>query len=468
MKKYVIIIFSVVCIAIMIQQLLAQQETVLKTTLAPTEVNGEIVADEETCKGCVTLDFEDADIRNVLEILAYKAGVNIVPSPDVQGLVTIKLKNVTWQDALNVILKSYGYGYNQQGNVIIVTNIANLKKLREDDLVLADQESVSTKTFVLAYATASDVVGSIEKMLTPRGSINFDKRANVLIVRDTPSNLQVIANVVENLDAATPQVLIEAKIIETTLSNTENMGIDWVVQATVEGSKRPTVYPFTSTSSNKYVRGMAFPVPDEALFSFGTLDFSQMSAVLEFLKSRSGTDILSNPRIATLDNQKASIVVGTQYPLPQYTYNEEQGKLQVSGWEYKDIGIIFNVTPHVNKLGYVTLDVEPRITAILGPVIVEGTSVPELSVESASTRVMIKDGQTLVIAGLIKSQWTNTKKKVPFLGDIPLAGLLFQKSDKTLTKTELFIFITPHIIQPDQNDSSADLSDAMKRFENRE
>ena len=349
-----------------------------------------------------------------------------------------------------------------------MTNIANLKKLREDDLVLADQESVSTKTFVLAYATASDVVGSIEKMLTPRGSINFDKRANVLIVRDTPSNLQVIANVVENLDAATPQVLIEAKIIETTLSNTENMGIDWVVQATVEGSKRPTVYPFTSTSSNKYVRGMAFPVPDEALFSFGTLDFSQMSAVLEFLKSRSGTDILSNPRIATLDNQKASIVVGTQYPLPQYTYNEEQGKLQVSGWEYKDIGIIFNVTPHVNKLGYVTLDVEPRITAILGPVIVEGTSVPELSVESASTRVMIKDGQTLVIAGLIKSQWTNTKKKVPFLGDIPLAGLLFQKSDKTLTKTELFIFITPHIIQPDQNDSSADLSDAMKRFENRE
>jgi type IV pilus assembly protein PilQ len=474
MKKYVILIVSVACIAIMIQQLLAQQETDPKTALAPTEANGTVGAEEETCKGCVTLDFEDADIRNVLEILSFKAGVNIVPSPDVQGLVTIKLKNVTWQDALNVILKSYGYGYNQQGNVIIVTNVANLKKLREDDLALADQESVTTKTYVLAYANASEIVGSIEKMLTSRGTINFDKRANVLIVRDTPSNLQVISSVVENLDTATPQVLIEAKIIETTLGNTEKMGINWTAQAKVTGGKMPTFFPFTPTSSNKYIKDITWPSTDDAtvdntMFTYGTLDFSQVQAVLDLLKSRTGTDILSNPRIATLDNQKANIVVGTQYPLPQYTYNEQTGNMQVSGWDYKDIGIIFEVTPQVNRLGYVTLKVEPKVSSIIegATASVEGTTLPVLSVSSASTRIMIKNGQTLIIAGLIKSTWSDSRKKVPFLGDIPIVGALFKHSSKVLEKKEMFIFITPHIIESEKDDSSAELKDVMDRVENR-
>ena len=469
MKKYIIVIFGILCLVIMIQQLLAQQESMTTvTTAGSAAVNTTAAAaEEDVCDGCVTLDFEDADIRNVLEILSYKAKVNIVPSPDVQGLVTIKLKNVTWQDALNVILKTYGYGYDQRGNVIVVTTVQNLKRLREDDLVLADQESVATKTFVLDYADASQVVGSIEKMLTPRGTINFDKRTNVVIVRDTPSNLELVEKVVGRLDAATPQVLIEAKIIETTLTDSENMGIDWTFQAGATGSARPTYWPFTEVSTNKYVSGsgMSFPTPDPDLFTFGVLDFSQMQAVLELLKSRSGTDILSNPRITTLDNEKANIVVGTQYPLPKYTYNEEQAKLQVSGWEYKDIGIIFEVTPHVNKVGYVTLDVEPKITAILDYVQVESTSVPRLSTESASTRVMVKNGQTLVIAGLIKKQWQDTRKKVPFLGDIPLAGLAFQKSEKSLTKTELIIFITPHVIEPEKADDAGQLSAAEKRFD---
>lgn len=468
MKKYVIAIFGILCLVIMIQQLLAQQEnTTTGKSAGPAAAQTASDAHEAVCDGCVTLDFENADIRNVLEILSYKAKINIVPSPDVQGLVTIKLKNVTWQDALNVILKTYGYGYDQRGNIIVVTTVQNLKKLREDDLILADQESVMTKTFILDYADATQVVGSIEKMLTARGTVNFDKRTNVLIVRDTPSNLEVIAKVVERLDAATPQVLIEAKIIETTLTNSENMGIDWTFKAGASGSARPAYWPFTEASSNKFINGpgMNFPTPDTDLFTFGVLDFSQMQAVLELLKSRSGTDILSNPRITTLDNQKANIVVGTQYPLPQYTYNEEQAKLQVSGWEYKDIGIIFEVTPQVNKLGYITLQVEPKVTAILDYVQVESTSVPRLSTESASTRVMVKDGQTLVIAGLIKKQWNDTKKKVPLLGDIPIVGLAFQKSEKSLTKTELIIFITPHVIEPSKVNDADQLGIAEQRFE---
>lgn len=478
MKRYGILIFIAVCLGFMIQQLLAQQEPVagqgasgpLAASSSVPDESAVVSAsgsakEEESCEGCVTLDLEDADIKNVLQILSYKAGVNIVPTPDVQGLVTIKLKNVTWQNALNVILRTYGYGYDQRGNVIIVATIDNLRKMHENAATLAGQETVSAKTFVLDYADASEVVGSIEKLLTSRGTINFDKRTNVLIVRDIPSNLEIISTVVERIDTTTPQVLIEAKIIETTLTDEENMGIDWVFQAGASGAKRPMFYPFTQSSSNKYLKNMPFPAPTDDLFTFGILDFSQMQAVLEMLKSRSGTDTLSNPRIVTLNNQKANIVVGQQYPLPQYTYNEEQAKLQISGWEYKDIGVIFEVTPHVNKVGHVTLKVEPKITDIIDYVTVESTQVPKLSTESASTNVMIKDGQTLVIAGLIKKKWTDTKKKVPVLGDIPLAGLAFRKTDKKLEKTELIVFITPHVITPEKVSSEQELKDSLKRFD---
>ena len=401
-----------------------------------------------TKPGNVSLDFREADIRNVLRILSYKSGVNIVAGPEVSGLVTIQLTDVPWEQALQVVLETQGYAYDRKGNIILVTTIENLKKRREDALLLAEQESLITKTFILNYAKAADVIESIEKMRTARGSINFDERTNTVIVRDTETNIKLINEVIPILDATTPQVLIESKIVETTLSDTDKLGIDWVAKATVSGSKRPTIFPFTTDSEN---RSLPDNIPSAAasLFSYGTLDFATVSAVFEMLQTRADTNILSNPRIVTLDNQKASITIGSQYPIPTYTYNEEQAKLQVSGWEYKDIGIIFDVTPQVNNAGFVTLSIQPKITEILDFVTVENTSLPRLSNESAYTQVMIKDGETLVIAGLIKDKDTNTTKKLPILGDIPILGLVFQKVEKTKTKTDLLIFLTPHIITVD-------------------
>ncbi len=410
--------------------------------------------------GNVSLDFRDADIQNVLRILSYKSGVNIVAGPEVTGLITIKLQDVPWQKALQVVLETYGYAYEQRGNIITVTTIDNLKKRREDAKLLADQEPLVTKTYVLNYAKAADVKESIDKMKTDRGSINMDERTNSVIVRDIPGNLELISAVIEQLDKTTPQVLIEAKIVETTLSNTDKLGIDWVAKATVTGSARPHMWPFTIDTSNKY-SPYNFPAigdsdegfqPDTVSsgFTLGTLSFAEAQAVFEMLTTRSDTNILSNPRIVTLDNKMAKITVGSQYPIPKYSYNEDQAKLQVSDWEFKDIGIIFEVTPHVNNAGHVTLDINPKITAILDYVTVENTSMPQLSSEEVTTSVMIKDGETLVIAGLIKDQSTDVKKKLPILGDIPIFGLLFQKTEKTSVKTDLLIFLTPHIITQEQ------------------
>lgn len=400
--------------------------------------------------GNVTLDFREADIRNVLRILSYKSEVNIVPSPEVAGLVTIQLTDVPWERALSVILETYGYGYDRKDNIIVVTTIENLKKRREDAQLLAEQEPLTTRTFILNFAKASEIIATVDKMRTARGSVNFDTRTNSIIVRDTKSNLDLIAEIIPALDATTPQVLIEAKIIETTLSDTENLGIDWVAKATLTGAKRPHIFPFSGASETSSKIPDRIPAAASSEFSYGTLNFATMQVVLEMLRNRSDTNILSNPRIVTLDNQKASIVVGSQYPIPTYTYNEEQAKLQVSGWEYKDIGIIFEVTPHVNNAGLVTLDIYPKITAILDFVTVENTQLPRLSNESATTKVMVNDGETLVIAGLIKTQETDTKKKLPILGDVPILGLIFQKSEKSKSKSDLLVFITPHIITPDK------------------
>ncbi len=425
---------------------------IVETPITPQEDSPMSQGDvTTTLEGNVSLDFRDADITNVLKILSYKSGVNIVMGPEVTGLVTIQLNDVPWKQALEVILETYGYAYEQKGNIITVTTVDNLKQRREDASLLAEQEPLETRTYVLNFARASEILASIEKMSSERGSVNFDERTNTLIVTDTAEQLALVERVIERLDRTTPQVLIEAKIIETSFDNEENLGIDWIAKVTATGAERPITFPFTQSTSNKYARIPFTPVDDtvgsaNTEFSFGTLNFTQVQAIFEFLKQKTDTNILSNPRIVTLDSQAAQITVGTQYPIPQYTYNEDQARLQVSGWEYKDIGIIFNVTPFVNDAGFVTLDVEPKITAIVGTVIVENTSLPQLSNESTKTRVMVKDGETLVIAGLVKDQLTDTKKKMPFLGDIPVVGLIFQKSEKKNAKTDLMIFITPHII----------------------
>jgi len=413
-----------------------------------------------TTPGNVTLDFRDADIRNVLRILAYKSGVNIVAGPDVTGLITIQLNDIPWEEALKVILKTYGYGYERSGNVITVNTYEKLAEKRKIEKELADQEPLVTEVFSLNYAKAKEVSASLRDMLSSRGRVSFDERTNTLVVTDSTTSMEKIKAVMPSLDLVTPQVLIEAKVIETALNNDDKLGIDWTAKVTGAGSQAPTIWPFPKVSDSgitplpatvgRLLNGAnsTFPVPADTAFKFGTLDFSQFQAVLELLSRRTDTNTLSNPRIVTLDNQPASITVGTKWPVAQYTYNAEQAKWQVSGWEYQDYGIILKVTPHVNKEGYITMDISPQVSDKTGEVTFDTAAVPILSTQETTTRVMIKDGETLIIAGLLKNKVTDIKHKVPILGDIPLLGLIFQSNEKTLEKDDLLIFITPHIITP--------------------
>ncbi len=404
-------------------------------------------------EGYVSLDLRDADIRNVFKILSLKSGVNIVASPEVTGLITIKLENVPWDQALDVILKTHGYAYEKKGNIILVMTVKEMKKSREDAAILAEQEPLETQTFTLNFAKASDIISSIDKIKSERGNVNYDERTNTLIVTDTKRKLQLIASVIKKLDTVTPQVLIEAKIMQTDLNDSENLGIDWTARVTLSGAQRPTVWPFTKSSDNKYIPD-PFVGPDttegssNTEFTYGTLNFTQLQAVLEMLKSRTDTNILSNPKIVTLDNQQANIKVAVDYPIPEFEPNKETGELKRVGVSYRPVGITFQVTPHVNNAGYVTLDLIPEVSETAGSVAFENIMIPLVNTERAETRVMIKDGDTLVIGGLITSKKIKVKKKFPLLGSIPVLGLIFQKTENSVAKKDLIVFITPHIVTP--------------------
>jgi len=426
---------------------------------APTNVSTET--------GLVSLDFQDADIKSVLKVLAFKSGVNIVSAPDVTGVVNIELKNVPWQKALDVILSTYGYGFDRKGNIITVMTVENLKKYREDSLSLEAQEPLVSKTFPLSFAKAEDALKIIDKLISKRGFINFDSRTNSLIVRDLESNLELIAGVIKALDAVTPQVLIETKIIETDLNDTENLGVDWVTQASISGASRPTTFPFsqahngtilgqggTSSFTPTNVTGLTLSPAPSTDFTYGTINATQLSATLNILSTRATTHILSNPRIVTLDNQKAKINIGLEYPEATYSFNSSTGQQQVTGFTQLPIGVNFEVTPHVNNAGMITLDLHPQISALKGTITVDNNQLPETSNQEAETNVMVEDGKTLVIGGLITDQTNVTKTKVPVLGDIPWLGNAFKSSNTVKTRQEILIFLTPHIITVGRDSAS--------------
>jgi len=434
----------------------------------------------------VTLDFKEADIRSVLKIIASKSGVNIVATPEVIGNVSIRLVEVPWEKALDVILKTNNFGYEWSSNkVIMVSTLEKLTQQRKAQIEVTENEPQATEVFVLNFSKAEDIKATLDKLITAKGKIVLENRSNTVVITDSKSNLAKIGEIIKRLDKMIPQVMIEAKIIETTLGNSEKLGIDWSTVIKATGSKRPWTVPFAGDMEgnartfpkvqvpselerldtitydtlgnavhtqeekvwNKLSSG--FPAVSSGLFTFGTLDFTGFQAVLELLKSRSDTKIVSNPRITTLNNMVASIMVGKIVPIPTYGYSKETGNQIISGYADQNVGITLVVTPTINEQGYVTLKINPKVEDIIGSTGPNGER-PVIATRSAETTVMIKDGRTLVIGGLISENKLKTKKGFPFLGSLPVLDLIFGNKQDTLSKTELLIFITPHIIKDDE------------------
>lgn len=457
------------------------QETAMPVSVASEEVTA---IEEKTFyvkPGNVTVNFKNADIRAVLRYLSEVSGVDIVPAPDVTGSITLSLTDKPWEVALDIIIKNYGYAYEREGDIIRVVTVSSLKL-----------EELSTEVIPLNYTTAEGAQEAVKDMLTERGKLTFDGRVNALVVTDLATNIYKIKRIIGELDKKTPQIMIESKIIETVLNDTERLGIDWNLVISAAGATRPTTFPFgseawrdviphglqrffpvgqtgtatvaqgtggqTSTDTLSEFPGMGaggttlFPFVTADAFSYGTLDFSQFGAVLEYLKTRADTDIISNPRITTLNNKSAKMFVGRVHPYISKIEKDEDTNELTYEYKEKEIGIRLLVTPHINDAGDIEVELKPEIKDVIGfQQITEFFSLPIFSTREAETQVMVTDGNTIFIGGLIKEDTKKSDKRFPILGDlfggIPILGNAFRHEVEIKTKTELIFFLTVHVVK---------------------
>ena len=408
--------------------------------VTPVAVTAQPVPDEP-----IEIGYIEADIQNVLRTLSAKAGINLILGDEVTGKVTVNLKGVSYEQAMQLIAESKGYAYVKDRNIVKVKSKESL-----------DTEAVEMRVYTLNYAKADDIKKTLETVLTKQGKIQVDTRSNTLVLSDTPSNLSKLVPLIQALDTQTPQVMIEAKFVETTKNPKKDLGINWsntlLNHEVIAGS--PAVInaangkPVSGLQITKNLQNGAW-TPAAAL-----LDGGQADLVFSYLSQDTDTELLANPRVVTTDNSKARISIATQFPIPNFAFSEQTASLQINGFEYKDIGIILNVLPRINKDDFITLEVAPEASSSTENATLQSgggsaVQIPIINTRTATTTVLIKSGNTLAIGGLMRQDIADNYTKVPLMGDAPLIGALFRSKSLSKTKRDLLIFLTPTIVRGD-------------------
>ncbi|MEO5987802.1 MAG: type IV pilus secretin PilQ [Candidatus Eisenbacteria bacterium] len=404
-----------------------------------------------TGSGSFSLDVEGADIRTVLRAIAEFSGRNIVPGSSVRGAVKVNLRNVAWQDALKAVLRSNGFDYVEDGSVIRVDEASklNTEKVERESANARTLELVPLETRIvkLNYANAAEMGAPLTPALSKRGSIQVEKRTNSLVITDLPSNLDLVSKMATDLDSATPQIEITAKLVDVDASALNSLGIEWnhgtgksefvVDQAgepiQLSPARSPSGREILGSQVNTGIANAAGQISVGFFEKWGDLE-AQLQALAENRKA----NIISNPRITTVDNREAKIVVGQKIPLiVQDVAGNPVSQLQT-------IGIQLKVTPHLTSEKKIIMDLHPEVSDLSTQSTVQGGII--INTSEADTRVMVDDGQTAVIGGLIRTNESTVHRGVPFLKDIPLIGMLFSSTSSVKQNRELIIFVTPRIV----------------------
>jgi type IV pilus secretin PilQ/predicted competence protein len=449
----------------------------------------------------LSVDFPDEEIRNILRNVAELFDLNLVIPDTLQGKTSVKLHDVTWHQIFQVVLTPVGYTFIEDGNIIKVVSNESLT-----------QEPVSTEIFVINYAKASEIQPTLASLVDAAagGKIVVDPRTNSLVITERPSRMKRIRPVIDQLDRATDQVMIESKFVEISNNDIKNIGVNWSslsgfnVTATPgstgiyqyqniygannsngltttlgttgvtttnpgssslsnssslnSGTAPTTTATIGNTSGTTVANGInnATTLAQSMLGTFtsqngfsAVLSSDQFKVVLSALQTLNNSKIVSNPTIVTLNNTEATINVGQQYPIPSYQFNQQTGTFQVDGFIYKDIGIILKVTPQVNARGFIKLTLAPEVSQNQGTTTfggASGASIPIIGTRKAVTQVSLKDGYTMGIGGLISTNFNKNVNKIPLLGDIPLIGYLFKQDSTNNVVDNLVIFITAKTI----------------------
>src|SRR4030043_137180 len=401
----------------------------------------------------ISLDFQDADIVPIFRLLADISGYNIVVSPEVKGKLTMKLLNVPWDQALDIILKTFSLGKTVENNIIRIAPHAAFAKESEDAARANESElkavPLYTRIFPISYADVSSIEKSIKdaRMLSSRGSVSVDKRTSSVAINDVASVFPQIENLLATLDKPTPQVLIEARIVEAFESDVKSFGIQWGI-SNPEGTK-----PFIGTTSNEgpftgnnFMFDFPSPEGTGGGIAFGILNSARTKGLelqISALETTGNSKRISNPRVVTTDNEKATIIQGESIPFPKI--DVESGQISA---EYKDIAITIEVTPHITPAGSVNMAVLVRKEDFKSLVnLGGGAQAARTDKIEGVTKVLIQDGETLVIGGVLKKTETLDSTGVPGLMKIPILGWLFKNKNIREETNEIMIFITPRILE---------------------
>jgi type IV pilus assembly protein PilQ len=418
----------------------------------------------------VSLDFQDADIVPILRLLGDVSGYNIVVHPEVKGKITMKLISVPWQQALDIILRTFTLDRVIEGNVI---RIAPAKVFQEEKKFAAETkeiigkaEDIETKVFVVNYAEVDKVRDAMDKakVLSARGSVSTDARTRSLIVKDVPSRLEEVQKLIDTLDKATPQVLIDARIVNVSSNATKELGVEWggwysprfggttnSGRAAISGSGGGTMtglFPVTSFGDDRDDGAQSFRLstlgttnaPTGAI-TIGYLNPAQtvnLALRISALEGSGKGKTVSNPKIVTADNQKAVIKQGRK--IPYSTVSQSGTQVQ-----FVDASLDLIVTPQIGPGGTILLNIQVNNNEADFSRTSQG--MPSIRTSEATTQVLVKDGETVVIGGILKTTESDDESAVPGLSKIPLLGWLFKRELKTNEVTEQLIFITPRVVK---------------------
>ena len=438
----------------------------------------------------LTLNFQDIETRAVLQLLADTSGQNIVVSDSVQGNVTLRLQNVPWDQALDIVLRTKGLDKRREGNVIIVAPTEELAAREKAELAarkdLQELAPLRTEYVQVNYAKAADLAGLIKSsgtnsLLSARGSVTIDERTNTLLVQDTADRLQDIRRLVSTLDIPIRQVLIEARIVVANDDFSRNLGVRF--GATAIGDQQSLGFGGTNSAGVVSSSGVGredddivlqpnnnnapggtppaislpavndrymvnLPVANPAGRIALTLLDSDFIVDLELsaAQAEGRGQIVSAPRVVTANQREAVIEQGTEIP---YQEASSSGATTI---QFKKAVLALRVTPQITPDNRIIMDLTVSKDSV-GQVIVTsfGVNVPSIDTREIVTQVLVNDGQTVVLGGIMETEFRETENKVPWLGDIPGLGLLFKNKSKTENKDELLIFITPRILREGAN-----------------
>lgn len=403
----------------------------------------------------ISIETNDAEVRDVIKFIAEESGVNLVIADDVEGKVSVKLRQVPWDQALVIVMRSRGLGYVRQGNVLRITKLATLQAEAQTAKQIVDSQKIlapmKVKVMPISYAVVADLEKQVKPFLTKeRGEVVSDSRTSSLIVTDTADVLGRVERLVKELDIPPPQVMIEGKIVEASENFKRQVGINWgyggsLVELAPSGGANGTPLNMNSrfrvdpTSTGSKVQGMG-----TLGFNIGSLDFfGNLDATLSLAQTDQLVRIISSPRIVTMNKEKAlisqkgeDISVSTFLPPGSTTTQTTDVRTPLE--------LKLEVTPQITADGSVILDVDV-LRQFAGAIETSNGSRPVNS-RSAKTKILVPNGQTAVIGGIYQSDETETETGVPVLKDVPVLGWLFKNKTQDRQKNELLLFLTPRIL----------------------